>query len=340
MRLLIFTQKIDKNDSILGFFHTWLIEISKKFDSVSVICLELSEFDLPKNVTVFSLGKEKEVSKFVYVWNLYKYLFLISGTYEAVFIHMNQEYVLLAGLYWKMKNTPIYLWRNHPRGSVLTRMAVAMSTKVFCTSNQSFTARFKKTVIMPAGIDTRVFKPVPGVVRKKYSACVVGRIAPIKHVEVALEAVNILVKEGTQISLTIVGSPQKKDFEYFNSLKKYAADQNLSNVVSFVEAVAPESLPEIYSSHEICLNLTESGSFDKTIVESASCGAIPLVTSSAFEGMLPPVCITTSNPRDIADSLKKLLTAHEQVEVQDKLKSFVDSQSLSALMDKLVEEIK
>ena len=186
MKILIITQKIDKDDTTLGFFHNWLLELSTKFESVEVICLEKGVFDLPKNVTVYSLGKERGVSRLGYVKNLFRYLFLVGGSYDRVLVHMNEEYVLLAGLYWKIKNIPIYLWRNHPDGSIKTRLAVFLATKVFCTSKSSFTAKFSKTVIMPAGIDTKVFKPVPGVVRQKYSVCMIGRISPVKRIDIRL----------------------------------------------------------------------------------------------------------------------------------------------------------
>lgn len=58
MRLLIVTQKVDKNDPILGFFHRWIEEFSKHCEKLTVICLQAGEFKLPANVTVLSLGKE------------------------------------------------------------------------------------------------------------------------------------------------------------------------------------------------------------------------------------------------------------------------------------------
>ncbi len=340
MRLLIFTQKVNKNDSVLGFFHTWITEIAKRTESVTVICLGKGDFDLPKNVMVYSLGKEAGISKLSLLRNLYKYLFLVRGSYDKVFVHMNQEYVLFAGLYWKLKNIPVYMWRNHPRGNILTRMAVSLSTKIFCTSKASFSARFKKTVIMPAGIDTNIFKPSEEVIRKKYSVCMVGRISPIKHVQLALEAINKLVSSGFQISLNIIGSPTNKDLQYYDSLKKYVAEHNLSNSISFSPAVTFDKLSEIYNSHEICLNLTESGSFDKTIVESAACGAIPLVSNISLKDLLPKECITGRTPETVSVSLQQLLQAHTQVEIQEKLKSFVKSQSLDTLLEKLFKEIQ
>lgn len=340
MRLLVYTQKVDRNDSILGFFHDWIVKMSEKFESVTVICLQKGQFDFAKNVTVYSLGKENGVSKLGYIINFYKYLHLTNGSYDKVFIHMNQEYVLLGGLYWRIKKIPIYLWRNHPNGGLLTYLSVMFSTKVFCTSTKSFTSRFKKTKVMPTGINTDVFKQQNGLIKKKYSVCMVGRISPVKHIELALESISILVKEGVQVSISMIGDVPQIDRNYFEKLKNYIEVNKLSNVVSFIPGVPPSKLPEVYSGFELCLNITEAGSFDKTIVESASCSVIPLVTNSSFKGLLPDVCITDTDPKNIADSIKKLLDPTEQIKIQDDLKRFVESQSLTSLMTKLSQEIK
>ena len=105
MRLLVCTQKIDRNDPVLGFFHRWIEEFSKHYESLVVICLEKGEYVLPKNVKVLSLGKEKNklttnyllltTAKLKYVWNFYKCIFKFRRDYDAVFVHMNQEYVIL-----------------------------------------------------------------------------------------------------------------------------------------------------------------------------------------------------------------------------------------------------
>lgn len=340
MKLLVFTQKVDKNDSVLGFFHTWLVEMSKKVESISVICLYKGEFNLPDNITIYSLGKENKVSSLNYIINIYHYLYLIRGTYNKVFVHMNQEYILLAGLYWKLKKIPVYMWRNHPMGGFLTSISVILSTKVFCTSKSSYVARFKKAIIMPVGNDTSFFAPVVGVLRKKHSVCMLGRISPVKHIELALKAINELVSSGAQISLTIIGSPIERDLDYYNSLKTYIKQNNLSSYVFLIDEAPFSKHPEIFSSYEINLNLTDSGSFDKTILGGTSCGAIPLVSNSSLQGMLPSVCITEPNAKSIADALLKLLDPHIQIEIQKDLENFVTSQSLDELMNRLFIEIK
>ncbi len=340
MRILIITQKLDSEDHVLGAIVGWTKELAKSSESVSVICLEKRSFDFPKNIKVYSLGKENGPSRFKYLKNLYKHLVALEGSYDRVFVHMNQEYILLAGWYWMIKGIPVYFWRNHPNGSFLTNIAVFLSKKVFCTSKASYTAKFKKTVLMPAGVDTGLFKPVDGVVRKKYSVCMVSRIAPVKRIELGLEAMNILVSSGTQVSLDIIGTPLERDLEYYRGLEKYVADNNLSNCINFLGDFPLPKHPELYSGYEVCLNLTLSGSFDKSIVSTTSCGTVPLVSNNSLSGILPPVCITSDSPTEVAESLKRLLSPSEQVKIQKDLGVFVKSQSLSALINKLELELK
>ncbi len=339
MNLLVCTQKVNKTDTTLGFFHAWILELSKKYTEVSVICLEKGEYDFPENVTVYSLGKEEKESTFQYVFRFYNYIVKFHDTYDSVFVHMNQEYVILGGWYWKLMGKKVYMWRNHPYGNIATRIAVMLSNTVFCTSEQSFTAQFKKTVIMPAGIDTKIFAPVKSVLRGKNSVCMVGRIAPVKGIGLCLEALKHLIESGIQVSLTVIGSPLPKDVRYYTALKQYVLEHSLSSYIQFEDAVSPESLPEVYSSHEICVNLTEDGSFDKTIVEAAGCGAIPIVSNGFLKGRLPDSCITERNAVAIAQSIERVLSGPIRVETSRKLEAFVSSQSLDSLVKKLTSEM-
>jgi len=144
MNLLILTQKVDKNDDLLGFFHGWILEFAKQYEHVIVVCLQKGEYELPENVDVLSLGKERGTSRVRYILNFFKYIIQTYKRYDSVFVHMNQEYILLGGLLWKVMKKKVFFWRNHPKGTFLTNIAVFFSNKVFYTSPFSYTARFKK----------------------------------------------------------------------------------------------------------------------------------------------------------------------------------------------------
>ena len=168
----------------------------------------------------------------------------------------------------------------------------------------------------------------------------VGRISPIKHVELGLQAVRFLVLSGAQISFTIAGPVANKDLAYYDTLKKFIVENNLSASVTMSDIAPFSKHPEIYSSHEICLNLTDPGSFDKSIVGAASCGAIPLVSNTSLSGLLPDVCFTKATPEAICVSIQHLLQPHLRVEVQPQLEVFVESQSLARLIEKLSMEMQ
>ena len=339
MKILVITQTVDIENTTLGFFHSWLKEISKDFDSVHVICLSEGKHDLGKNVFVHTLGKDQGISKISYVLKFYYFIWKYRFEYDKVFVHMNQEYILLGGIFWKILKKDIFFWRNHPYGNIWTRIAIFFSKKVFCTSSRSFTAKYENAVLMPVGIDTNLFKPVSGVQRNKSSICMVGRISPIKKIDLGLSLMKYLINSGMQVSLTIVGIVLPRDQEYYLSLVSFVKKNKLGSFIKFVKAVPQNLLPEIYSSHQIILNLTEDGSFDKTIVEAVACGAIPLVANVSLSSFLPDVCITQSDVESIAESIRPLFQYDTKVKIEKDLAVFADKNSLDNLMKKLTQEI-
>src|SRR5712664_1476031 len=142
--LLIITQKVDKNDDVLGFFHRWLEEFGKHLTPVEVICLFEGEHDFIsddqgdrkiqryKNVTVHSLGKERGNSKASQLWRFWKLAWQLRDV-DRVFVHMNPIYVILGGWLWRLTGKKLYLWYNHPTGTLIARLAVMLATSVFCT---------------------------------------------------------------------------------------------------------------------------------------------------------------------------------------------------------------
>jgi len=58
MNLLIITQKIDEEDSVLGFFVRWVEEFAKRCVQVTVACLEKCAYHLPSNAKMLYLGKD------------------------------------------------------------------------------------------------------------------------------------------------------------------------------------------------------------------------------------------------------------------------------------------
>jgi len=343
MKLLIITQTVDTQDLYLGFFCRWIEEFASKYEYIHVICLKEGHHSFPSNVSVYSLGKEKGSKNIQYIAKLFSLVWKLRRKYDSVFIHMNQEYILLCGLLWKVLSKKIYLWRNHYAGNILTRLAVLLSTKVFCTSRFSYTARFKKTTLMPVGVDTTIFHPTLGTTRKEKSILFYARLTPSKHPDIFLKALGILKAKGMHFSASLYGTPLPRDREYALSVQKLTHGLGLDGIVTFSDGVPYHEGPSVFSSHEIFVNLGDSGMYDKMIFEAAACQCIVLASSKDFAKEVggEQFIFGERNPNSLAVRLEYFLTADDSSKKEAKvlLSHCVERNTLSNLVSRIASII-
>lgn len=352
MKLLIITQKVDKNDPVLGFFHRWIIEFAKHADHISVICLEQGEYDLPKNVTVYSLGKElnadlrglaRGLARTKYLIQLYRYIWSLRNEYDAVFVHMNQEYVLLGAPLWKLLGKKVTMWRNHHFGNVLTRIAVALCDKVFCTSKYSFTAQFKKTVLMPVGIDTDYFHRDKNIERKNKSVLFLARMSPVKRPHLVIESLHRLNKTRTDFTADFYGDSLPKDASYLASLKEKVKECVLGDRMAFKNSIPNHETPHVYAEHDIFINASPSGMYDKTIFEAMACESLVLTSNLNLMGQVDDMFIfKENNEEDLSRKLKSLLELDSKIKEKygKILRTYViDQQNLTLLARTLFKHL-
>lgn len=342
MRLLILTQKVDQNDDVLGFFHRWIAEFAKHAEQVTVVALGVGEYHLPANVRVFSLGKEHGVSLIGYLLNFYRIIWRERKTYGTVFVHMNQEYVLLGGLLWKILGKKITMWRNHFVGNFLTNIAATLSDKIFCTSEHSYTARYKKTSIMPVGIDTGTFFRDKVIARKEHSVLFLSRISPVKKADVLIDALDILDKEGVVFTAGIYGNAADKDKEYYKKIRARAADLEKKGRIIFYGGVPNTKTPSVYNQYELFVNATPSGSFDKTIFEAMACECMVVASNESLREMLPErFLFKEGDAIDLAKKLRDaiLLPKSEKTGYQASGRQYAQQHSLTRLAEMLFASI-
>lgn len=334
MKLLVCTQVLDRNDPYLGFMHGWFVELARQVEHLTIICLKEGEHSLPANVRVYSLGKESGTSRLTRVLRLVRYIVLLRHAYDAVFVHMNQEYILLGGWFWLPMGKHIYLWRNHYAGSLLTDIAALFCTKVFCTSKFSYTAKYKKTVFMLLGIDPRFVPPLapptPG------SILFFGRLAPSKHPALLLKALTLLQNE--QWTADFYGPGESA---YLAALKQEAAP--LGELVRFLGPVPHHEAPQIFGAHEIYVNLGGSGMYDKTIFEAAASGCLVLAASEDFAELVDPRFIfKQDDAEDLAQKLHALLKVSKEEKhlLRNNFQQLTERQSLQKLVGCLVQEMQ
>lgn len=344
MRFLFVTQALDLDDPLLSAYHGWVEALADVTENVEAVCLTEGRHNLPRNVRVHSLGKEQgRKSSVRYAWTFLTLAWNLRARYDAVFIHMNQEYMLVAGPLWKLLGKRTYLWRNHYAGSVLTDLAAAFCTNVFCTSIHSYTAKYKKTVFMPVGVNTERFYTRDEEQRVPRSLLFFSRITPSKHLELFIEALGILKDSGIEFVASIVGSPQPESIDYAKRQERRVDELGLGELLRFLPGVRNEDASEVYRLHEVFVNCSPSGMFDKMIFEAAASGCLVITESddmlrAGFEDMTYEPGDAGSLARHIARTLA--LSEEERIKNKKRLELFVQKNSLKDLALALTEHMK
>lgn len=342
MRLLILTQTVDRKDSTLGFFHRWIEGLAKRVEHVTVFALNIGTNALPENVSVVPLRPWGYRARLRTALRAFTLSWKYRRDYDTVFVHMNEEYLLVAGLLWKCLGKRVYFWRNHYEGSILTDIAALFADTVFYTSRSSYTAKYRKAKQMPVGVDVDSCHLDERIDRKPHSVLFLARFDRSKRPELLVDALGQLKKEGIEFSATFVGGPKDGDPEYPNEVKKRAVDLGINDCVSFVGAVANTETYRYYRSHDVFVNCSRSGMLDKTMFKANACGAITLSSSADMKELAGPEYVyADEDVADLARLLQKTLAlpeAERARQVKELQKNVVEAHSLDVLMDALAVE--
>lgn len=304
MKLLIITQKMDRNDPVLGFFHRWCEKIAARLSRLHIICLQQGTVALPPQVTVQSLGKERKASRLAYIFSFYRLIWCLRAEYDVVFVHMNPVYILLGCVFWSIWRKPFYLWYNHEHGNLMTWFAARLAHTVFHTSAFSYTARFPNSRKMPAGIDMELFSPRSDLQKIPNSILYIGRIAPIKKIDVLVQAAILLHRQGIPFTLTVAGAAEPHDAAYEARIKYLARRLAFEGVIHFPGSVPNYETPRLYREHELFVNLSPPGLFDKAVLEAMACETPVIASSSAFARIIPSdYRFTEDRPEALAQTL-------------------------------------
>lgn len=339
MNLLIITQRVDKEDDILGFFHYWLEEFAKQTERTIVVAQCVGEYNLPKNVEIFSLGKEKGYSKIRQLLNFYGLLFRNLSRVDAVFVHMIPMWVLLGWPVFKIYQKKIFLWYVHKAVGFELKLAEKLIDKIFTASKESCRLKSEKIVITGHGIDTDKFKIPNSKFQKnsKFKIISVGRIAPVKNLDLLIEAAEIIKEEGMDFQIKIAGKPLlKRDEVYFEKLKTFIEEKNLKDRVVFVGAIPNKDINGFYNEADLFVNLSDTGSIDKAVLEAMAPGLLVLTSNEAFKNILPEKYFVNKNPKEIAEKIIFLSKADQDSTLREYV---VKNHNLKTLIEKILSYV-
>ena len=301
MKLLIVTQKVDRTDPILGFFHAWVEAFSSRCESVTVIGQSVGKHSFRNNVAVLSLGKDHGAGVLAQVCIFWKYVWQCRNRYDAVFVHMTPIWVILGAPLWVLLGKRVYLWYEIKRGSIKLSIALRMVRRVFMASEQGLPARSKKQIVTGHGIDTAEFIP-DRALREPGHIVTAGRVTGIKHYELIA---RMFAKLPPSCRMTIAGGTvTEADKQVEHDLRELMHRLGVAKRVE-IGWVAPGDMPLLLARADVFVHASQGG-LDKALLQAMACGCPVVSVSTAAGGTLPEVCAAT--PETMAEKVRHLLS--------------------------------
>ncbi len=307
MKLLFITQKIHGQDA---FGALWAEEFVRRGYEVHVVCLEARVQEgmqalgrtEPFAFTVHSLGKENGAGKIRQILAFWKLIATLR--YDRVFIHMAPVWGLLGAWLWIPARTPVYLWYTHYKMQAGLWMLGHYARRMFCATPQSlpqYDASPKK-VVVGHGIDLRFWPRRDNACTDPTRLLTVHRLSRSKRVEISLRALLLL----PDCTLDIYGIEAEPD--YVAELKTLVSQLGLSARVTFHGTIPMKDLPALYARHRFILNMATE-TIDKTMLESMTCGCIPVVTPRNAAAIGLQMCPTSDTPEGVAAFIREAIAA-------------------------------
>ena len=194
----------------------------------------------------------------------------------------------------------------------------------------NYEADEKTLVIIPPGVDTTRFYPIPedearaviGVPSGNCMILFVGRIEPLKGIETLLRAIALLLQteeiEECNYYLAIIGGEPDGNGNDMNSemtrLQKLSRELGIHDTVIFLGKRSQETLPYYYSAAQVVVVPSLYESFGMVALEAMACG-VPVIASQV--GGLPYLVqdgktgyvIPDGNPEILKQRLMQLIEA-------------------------------
>src|SRR5262249_14349531 len=126
--------------------------------------------------------------------------------------------------------------------------------------------------------------PIRGVSVKAPDMVTVGRVTPIKHIEVIIGAVAKLRERGIRAHLDILGDATvPSDSAYEKRLRGDVQTLGLSEQINFKRSVEHVSMPQTLAQYDIAVNAAPTGGIDKVVLEAMAAGLASFAANEGFK---------------------------------------------------------
>lgn len=347
------TQAVDSAHPILGFTHDWIANIARRVHHLYVVTPRIGRVNLPSNVTLHYLKDANQPIKTLpnHLFHHRHFArFILKGQVSAVFIHMIPKWAILAAPYCKVARTPLVLWYAHGHVPKSLKVSEKLVTRIITSTPEGCRLDSPKVRHIGQGIDTTHFHPVDRGENDRFHILTVGRLSPVKRLDLTIETIQMLVHEFGchRALLQLIGGPARpEDERYVRQLQTQIKQSGVEDHVQFLGIRTYDSIVGEYQQGDVLLNLSQTNSLDKVALEAMACGVPVLSSNPAFKSMLtavqPALFLSQPDPKHIALALKNLMnqTNAERLAVGLQLRRQIEeTHQLSQLADRIIAALE
>lgn len=288
MRICYVCKAVDETDPTVATQVRWIRELAARpqVEHLHVLARSRGPAVLPSNVSMQTFGREDWPRTIVHF--LQRALAVRSREVDLFFVAQGGPYPALLLPIKLARGKAVYQWKAHAHVSSRMRFyARVCDDLVFTPTLSSLPLDLPNIRVVGHGIDTQLFRPDPAAHREG-DLVAIGRIAPVKRLHVALEAMHACrATWGRTPKLDIVGPCQAKDEAYHRRLVELVEDLGLAGDVRFLGSVTHEQLPALLATYRASINFSDTA-FDKAAGESMAVGVPVITTNDCTTEMLPP----------------------------------------------------
>lgn len=345
----------DEEDPEFGGLNTYVLELSKALAKRNIVVDIFTRSVDPKSPTIVNVSENLRVIHLkpdflesFYAFGEINYDLISAHYYLSGLIGLEIKNKLKAPLIVTfhtlalMKNL---VARGEDENGDIKRLEtelllVQKADKIIATSEADFEyihtlyncPREKISVLIP-GVDLNIFRPIDKEVAKKKIGVgpnhklilFVGRIDPLKGIDVLLYAIKIIIQKylSLNVCLWIVGARNIEDRrKWSKELKRLTEIKRVLEITSqvkFVGKKSKEELPFYYNSAEVVIMPSQYESFGIAALEAMACG-VPVITTdvTGISGLLDKehslLLTSANNPIMLSRKIKHLMTNNTERE--------------------------
>lgn len=274
-----------------------------------------------KNINLINLGHlgSNKLSRIINYFNLRKNLkkFLKIEKNDLIVLFLEYSYVLFFNMYSENKSV-ISTFRGSEIQDILDKKfnpysffvkdGISNGKKIISVSNnliKNLPEKYKKkTVVIPNGVDSRVFKPLNNIKKKKNVVLFVGRITQDKGINEILS----VAKQLPQYEFWFAGKGDlSKKINLSNT--KYLGEKN------------SEELVKLYNKATICILPSYHEGFSNVGLETIACGRSLICTpdfSEYIENGKDGIIIPAKDEKALKDAIIDLMTNEKKRKMLEK----------------------